>query len=263
MSKKMMTKIAMGAALAGICIPIFWFGGIPLYILIGAAVIATSYEIAGVKDEKTANWPLTVLISVAVFVMCRCEEHMLMVFSGVWLVILFLLALIDESFSVDQVVYTYSMSMIMTFAVLGILRIYSAGMKGAGALFVALACYICDTGAYFFGSFFGKRKMIPRVSPNKTWEGAIGGYVTAAVVSIAFGCLFAKSIPNSLVIAAGLILPVVAIIGDLAFSLIKRRWGMKDFGSFFPEHGGALDRIDSLLFCLMVFNFLMIVWGIA
>ena len=78
-----------------------------------------------------------------------------------------------------------------------------------------------------------------------------------------FGLFIAKSIPNDLVIAGALILPAVAEIGDLAFSAIKRRWNMKDFGSLFPEHGGVLDRIDSLLFCLMVFNFLMIVWGIV
>ena len=263
MSKKMLTKILMGVGLIAVALPIFIYGGIPLYILIGVAVILSSYEIAGLKDESKANWPMTILISAAVFGMVQVKEPLLVVSMGVWLILLFFILLLDETMTSDQVVYTFTMSLIMVFAVHGILRIYSCGMKAAGSLFVALACYVCDTGAYFFGNFFGKHKMIPRISPNKTWEGAIGGYAAGAAVSMLFGLLVAKSIPNDLAIVAALILPAVAEIGDLSFSAIKRRWNMKDFGSLFPEHGGVLDRIDSLLFCLMVFNFLMIIWGIA
>ena len=263
MNKKMITKILMGAGLAAVAIPIFIVGGIPLYLLIGAVVILASYEIAGLRDESKANWPMTILIAIAVFVMSQSSEQMLVVFMGVWLILLFVISMFDSSMTSDQVVYTFTMSMILTFAVFGVLRIYSVGMKGAGVLFVGLACYVCDTGAYFFGSFFGKHKMIPRVSPNKTWEGAIGGYLLSAIVATAFGIFVSETIPNDLAVVGGLILPAVAEIGDLAFSAIKRRWGMKDFGSVFPEHGGILDRIDSLLFCLMAFNFLMIIWGIA
>ena len=263
MSKKMLTKILMGVGLIAIALPTFIYGGIPLYILIGVVVVLSSYEIAGLKDESKANWPMTILISAAVFAMTRVSERLLLVCMGVWLILLFLILMLDETMTSDQVVYTFTMSLVMVFACHGILRIYSCGMKAAGSLFVALACYVCDTAAYFFGNFFGKHKMIPRISPNKTWEGAIGGYITAAAVSMIFGLFIARSIPNDLVIAGALILPAVAEIGDLAFSAIKRRWNMKDFGSLFPEHGGVLDRIDSLLFCLMVFNFLMIVWGIV
>ena len=263
MSKKMITKILMGAGLTAVALPIFIAGGIPLYILIGIVVILASYEIAGLKDESKANWPMTILIAIAVFVMSQSSERMLVVYMGVWLILLFIIMMFDETLTSDQVVYTFTMSMVMSFAVFGILRIYAAGMKGAGALFVALACYVCDTAAYFFGNFFGKHKMIPRISPNKTWDGAIGGYLVAAMVSILFGIFVSETIPNDLAVIGGLILPAVAEIGDLSFSAIKRRWGMKDFGSVFPEHGGILDRIDSLLFCLMAFNFLMIIWGIA
>ena len=262
MSKKMLTKIAMGAALAAIAIPIFIVGGIPMYALIGVFVLLSSYEIAGLRDESKANWPMTFLICAAVFVMAQSSERLLIVYMGVWMIVLFVVMLLDSTLTSDQVTYTFTMSLIVTFAVFGILRIYNVGMRGAGVLFVGIACYVCDTAAYFFGSFFGRHKMIPRISPNKTWEGAIGGYVIAAVLSILFGIFVSETIPNDLAIAGGLILPAVAEIGDLAFSAIKRRWEMKDFGSLFPEHGGVLDRIDSLLFCLMAFNFLMSIWGI-
>ena len=262
MSKKMLTKILMGVTFIAIFLPTFLIGGKLLEAVVAAVVVAASYEIAGLRDESKANWPMTILISAAVLVMGHVPSASLPLYAGVWLIILFIVLLFDATISSDQVVYIFTLSLIITFASRGILGIYQCGMNWAGSLFVALACYVCDTAAYFFGSFMGKHKMIPRISPNKTWEGAIGGYVTAAVVSIAFGLLTEK-IPNDLVIVAGLLLPAVAEIGDLAFSSVKRRWGMKDFGSIFPEHGGILDRIDSLLFCLMVFSFLMIHWGIV
>lgn len=263
MSKKMITKILIGLALVAVFVPIFLYGGIALDIIIAIVTLLAAYEIAGLRDESKPNWPMTILITAAITLMSRVGQINFIVFSGVWLIILFLIMMLDETLTSDQVVYTFTMSIVMTLAVNGLLRIYDAGMKGAGALYVAIACYVCDTGAYFFGNFFGRHKLIPRISPNKTWEGAIGGYICGVILSMLFGVFLADSIPNDLVVVASLILPAVAEIGDLSFSAIKRRWNMKDFGSLFPEHGGVLDRIDSLLFCLMVFNFLMILWGIG
>ena len=108
----------------------------------------------------------------------------------------------------------------------------------------------------------GKHKMIPHVSPNKTWEGAIGGYLIAAAISTVFGLYVLTTLPSSLVITASLVLPFVAQVGDLSFSSIKRHFQIKDFGNLFPGHGGVLDRVDSIIFCLVVFNGLMILWGI-
>ena len=129
-------------------------------------------------------------------------------------------------------------------------------------LYVCLACFMCDTGAYFFGVSLGKHKMIPEVSPNKTWEGSIGGYVTGLVVSLVYGLLVLKQLPSMLIIAGSVVLPLVAQVGDLSFSSIKRRFEIKDFSNLIPGHGGILDRIDSLVFCLMVFNSLMILFGV-
>ena len=259
----MMTKILMALGFIAVFLPAFIIGGKLLEVIVVIVVAAAAYEIAGLRDETKANWPLTILITAAVFVLTHLPSSGLILWAGIWLILLFIILLFDESFSADQVMYVFSLSLVLVLACRGILAIYRCGMEWAGALFVAIACYVCDTGAYFFGNFFGKHKLIPRVSPNKTWEGAIGGYVCGAVVSIVFGLFVTSRIPQSLVITAGLLLPAVAEIGDLAFSSIKRRWGMKDFGSIFPEHGGILDRIDSLLFCIMVFSFLMYCWGIA
>ena len=263
MNKKMLTKIGTALLIIAIVVPPIMLGGIWLDLLCGAVILLGSYEIAGLKDENSPQWPMTILIVAVVFIMRYCGTEWFPVTAGVWIVILFIISLFDETITSDQVVYTFTMTLVFVFALQAVSRIYSSGINWEGMLYVALACYLCDTGAYFFGTFFGKHKMIPRVSPNKTWEGAIGGYFCGVAGSMLFGLFISKTLPHDLVIVASFILPFIGAVGDLAFSQIKRRWGMKDFGSIFPGHGGVLDRVDSLLFCLMIFNALMIWKGIG
>ena len=126
-----------------------------------------------------------------------------------------------------------------------------------------------DTMALFFGKFFGKRKLIPRVSPNKTVEGAIGGVITclAGTCLLAFvycwlcGIIWKEyltvSYPRLLLLA--LLGSVLSMIGDLSASLIKRQRGVKDYGSLMPGHGGVVDRFDSVFFTLpFVFLFMQL-----
>lgn len=111
--------------------------------------------------------------------------------------------------------------------------------------------WVTDTFAYFTGRLFGKRKLIPAVSPKKTVEGAIGGAVCCALVAVLYGFLSAlwfDASPNYIVLGiAGLVIAVVSQIGDLAMSAIKRQYGIKDYGKLLPGHGGLLDRFDSCM----------------
>ena len=129
-------------------------------------------------------------------------------------------------------------------------------------LYIAIACYGTDAFAYFTGVKFGKHKMIPRISPNKTWEGAIGGYVAGLVLSLIFGLslLNFEALPSHLIIFLSITLPIIAQLGDLSFSAIKRHYKLKDFGTIFPGHGGVLDRIDSLLFCIIYTYAVLIIY---
>jgi len=112
-------------------------------------------------------------------------------------------------------------------------------------------CYIgivaaSDIGAYAAGSFFGKHPMAPAVSPKKSWEGAAGATVFMFILALAVGPHIAPfKLGSALALAA--VAAVVAPLGDLAESLIKRDLGVKDMGTILPGHGGVLDRIDSLL----------------
>jgi cytidylyltransferase family len=119
------------------------------------------------------------------------------------------------------------------------------------AIWILAAAKFSDVGAYVLGAAFGRRKMSPDISPNKTWEGAIGGLCSSAIVSaiIAWGC--APVLPSSFtpILAAtmGVIIGAVAIISDLLESVLKRKADIKDSGRFIPGIGGALDLADSLL----------------
>ena len=109
-----------------------------------------------------------------------------------------------------------------------------------------------DTGAYYTGRAIGRHKLAPRVSPGKTIEGSVGGFIAAAIAGVVCREVFFPEIPLLHVIALGVIIGIVGPIGDLAESMLKRGAGVKDSGVIFPGHGGMLDRIDSLLFCAPV-----------
>lgn len=105
--------------------------------------------------------------------------------------------------------------------------------------------WICDTAAYLFGANFGKHKLFERVSPNKTWEGAIAGLVFAVLFSILFSALLIPSLPASIALWLGLIIGILGQTSDLVESLFKRDAHLKDTSSMIPGHGGVLDRFDS------------------
>lgn len=115
-------------------------------------------------------------------------------------------------------------------------------------MFFALVM-MTDTGAYYVGRTLGRHKLAPRISPGKTIEGAIGGFVMAVVTGVLCKVIFFHEIPITHAIALGAAIGLVGQIGDLAESMLKRGAGVKDSGNLLPGHGGMLDRIDSILFC--------------
>jgi phosphatidate cytidylyltransferase len=111
-----------------------------------------------------------------------------------------------------------------------------------------LVIFASDTGAYFTGRAFGKRKLAPSISPGKTYEGLAGGLVAAAAAAALATWLFFPELPYPWSIPLAIVLAVIGVIGDLAESALKRGAGAKDAASILPGHGGFLDRLDSLLF---------------
>ena len=127
-------------------------------------------------------------------------------------------------------------------------------------LLVFIGAWVTDGAAYFVGRALGKHKLIPDVSPKKTIEGAVGGSIFCAISFVLFGFVAGKFTPSSAniieMLIAGLIISVISQFGDLIASLIKRHYGIKDYGKIFPGHGGVMDRFDSIIaiapFLLMI-----------
>ena len=127
-------------------------------------------------------------------------------------------------------------------------------------LFALLLTWASDSGAYFVGKFYGKHKLAPLLSPNKTWEGFIGGFLATILVSQA-GCWIMPGYSFFQYAGLGIVVGLMAPVGDLFASGIKRGLNIKDFGRLIPGHGGVLDRLDSFM-CVAPLVYLLIVgWG--
>ena len=141
------------------------------------------------------------------------------------------------------------------------LRMEAAGIHRAYLLLPFILSFACDTFAYFAGCAFGKHKLAPKVSPKKTVEGSIGGMAGNVVCGLIFAFVmdrwFGGSIGYGAMALLALLCSIVAQVGDLSFSLIKREFGIKDYGHLFLEHGGVLDRFDSVLFVTPVIEIIL------
>ena len=200
-----------------------------------------------------------------------------------------LLVLFDKTFKINDAIsmFFFNIFFILSFSSLCYLRylplsesinnlnIYDSSISlktrflDSTTLFFYFAMGICfsDIFAYFFGVLFGKHKMCPNISPKKTWEGFIGGVLSSFILSSAFALILAyfdKPILNMLdlnhwylILIISALMPLIAVIGDLLFSLIKRHYEIKDFGTILKSHGGILDRLDSITFSGIIVSMLI------
>ncbi len=136
------------------------------------------------------------------------------------------------------------------------------------AVWIIATAKFSDIGAYVIGSAFGRHKMAPTMSPNKTWEGAVGGIVSSAVIGASFAWIcgkygiFWEEITPLLAALLSIPIGMVAIVSDLLESVFKRRMGVKDSGAIIPGIGGAFDLADSLILCAPLAYLIFIVLGI-
>ncbi len=142
-----------------------------------------------------------------------------------------------------------------------LVRIGLGENSAAKLLLPFVVTFSCDSAAYFAGIALGKHKITPHVSPNKTLEGCIGGFVGGIALTLIYGLILRAckvEVNFAALLIYGFLGSLVCQIGDLAFSAVKRRCGVKDYGNLLPGHGGALDRFDSMMFVAPLIEILML-----
>lgn len=157
---------------------------------------------------------------------------------------------------VMSVCYGFAMCLYVTLG-FGSLNFLRQGFSNTDGLFYLLLSllipWMSDTGAYFVGTFLGKHKMTPVISPKKSWEGFFGGWIISVAICLLAGYLCTVFVPtvtvNYVYLAlAALVLAPLSVCGDLFASVIKRQCDIKDYGNIMPGHGGVMDRFDSVVF---------------
>jgi phosphatidate cytidylyltransferase len=235
---------------------IIWFGG-PAYSLLVAAVAAVgALEFYGMKGLSRRH-PLTLfgLISVLLFVLVAHFEGSYMALLLTAAVVLSLIWLIFRS-RVEGAVINWAWTLVGIIYIGWMLShfILLRGLDGGRdwVLLALLAPIATDTAAFFIGRAWGRHPLALKVSPGKTWEGAIGG-LSGAIIGALILAAILPGIPIHWHVALlGALIGVFAQLGDLAESMLKRSVGAKDSGRLIPGHGGLLDRLDSILFTVVV-----------
>lgn len=177
---------------------------------------------------------------------------------GIWLAVYGVFALIV--FAVYKQSFVWKGFGLTVYATLGFTALTMLREMPRGGLPFALLpmviAWMSDTGAYFVGTFFGKHKMAPVISPKKSWEGFFGGWVISIGLTAVFGVICNAFIPGiaswrfevGLFAILAAVLAPLSVVGDLLASVIKRRCDIKDYGCIMPGHGGVMDRFDSVIF---------------
>lgn len=234
-----------------VALPVLFFfvikGGLFLEIGVGVIALLALYEFLNALKSKYKPFTYpTYTFLILFYILYRAS--MFTALSGVFVLYLtsiFIMYVLDNERKVADLSVTLLPAIYVTFFLYHII-LFTKLDQSFYIWLIFIVSWGADTGAYFIGKKFGKRKLAPIVSPNKSVEGAIGGMVSASIMAVALSLYFDSSFVFFSILIA---IPgsMISIFGDLFASKIKREMGIKDYGNVMPGHGGAMDRFDSLL----------------
>ena len=255
----MLKRIITAIVAVIILLPILWFSG--TYVFPAAIAIVTCislfemFSCLGFKTKFEVTLPAYLIGAASPFVIKLFGNVSSVIATLCAIMILYVMYLMmiavicHSKYSIKDIstCYVTAIYIVCGFSSIQFLR----EMSGSIYLLIFVGAWTTDIFAYFTGVFFGKHKLCEAVSPKKTIEGSIGGIVFCALAFVAFGFIVLNKGTEAWKYAVlgglGVIISIVSQIGDLSMSLIKRLYGIKDFGKIFPGHGGMLDRFDSIL----------------
>ena len=250
----MLKRIITAVAALALLVPILIWGGVwgasALFALISGFSVFEMLGCCGLRKNLWISIPSVLMSALCVFVPALFGTRIfggasfLLVLIPIALVFFLILGvLMHKTVDIERLLMFFSLVIYITagFTALSVLR-YVFGLWTVA--FPLCVAWCTDTFAYFSGMLFGKKKLCPEISPKKTVAGAIGGTVFGTVGGIVVFLIAGR---NPVYALYALPLSVVSQLGDLAASVIKRRFGVKDYGKIFPGHGGVLDRFDSII----------------
>lgn len=253
MKTRIISGVVAAAAVVGLLTLNSFF---PITVVVAVAVLAAIaiYEMLFLTGAVKTKTPVIIAM---VYIVALQFSYMGYFINETPLTVIYVLVLAifavvkHKTFDVTELVMTIAMPIILGFAFVCIASIINAN---AGLLYFALlfnfAC-VTDMGAYFVGCSIGKHKLAPEISPKKTVEGAIGGIVCSiigtVIISLVFQAILGKPINILILVLVTPVFSVFGMFGDLFASIVKRHFGIKDYGNIMPGHGGVLDRTDSIL----------------
>ena len=248
--------------------PLVYIGGWPFYIVM--YIIGSVGVLELIKMRKTTYYPVPTIITLILLwalLFPYSEQGTLEILhitklEVTLLAVLLLLAytvLVKNKFTFEDAGFLVLSAI---YVGLGFYYFIQTRVAEDGLVYIFYAILVIlstDTGAYFSGRAFGKRKLWPEISPNKTIEGAVGGIVLACVVAFVFQYFVLEHSSPIYVLIVTMIASIVAQIGDLVESAFKRYYDVKDSGKILPGHGGVLDRFDSLIFMVPFLHFIQFI----
>jgi len=245
-------------------LPFIIIGRLPFTFLV--YIMATIGLVELIRMRKIGNYYTPLLLGVLLLWLILIPENA-NILSVIWfskfelflLIVMLLLSytvLVKNRFTFDDAGFVLLSAVYVAVGFYYLIETRNAVDGLWNVFFAFFIIWSTDTGAYLFGKFFGKRKLWPDISPNKTVEGAIGGVFLASVVAFIFHTVHPFPHPAVIVIIVTILASSFGQVGDLVESAFKRHYGVKDSGKILPGHGGILDRFDSLLFVLPFLHFI-------
>lgn len=222
--------------------------------VIAAVAVLALIEFVNLGKHKGYDIPLPLCIVIVIIIVAAFIVEHLSVEIGVFAALLFIPAsyvfsrkpLEDSLPSSAVAVLATTYVGMLTGSLIRLRNDFPEGWKLV--FFLLLVVWLGDSGAYYVGKKFGKRKLSPRISPKKTIEGLAGGMATSIIAAVVIHFTFFRNFPLHHAVIAGVLLSFAGVVGDLAESMWKRSADVKDSGTLLPGHGGFLDRFDSILF---------------
>lgn len=252
------TRILVAVLTIPILLGLSYWGGIPFLVLIlGIGVLAFN-EFATMVQNKDQY--VNKIVGILVILVMILNSYFLSIGFEQLMLFGILALLISELFrNRSSAIQNLGSTLLGIFyvgafsaAIVSIREFYtdSSHYSNGGSIVITIfiTLWMTDSAAYFLGSAFGKHKLFPRVSPNKSWEGAIAGFIFAIITTTVLKEFFFTFLTWKDAIVLGFIIGIFGQIGDLIESLIKRDASVKDSSNIIPGHGGILDRFDSLIF---------------